>query len=283
MLAGVNLRDLAAVSYYRDSEATSRLAIDFILIQCLKHLSEDDIETNVAGATKLSTPTKAAVGMKRVQLFPESSMSIDMPNKSVPNSWFRFTGRADWSLGYNPNVDSLGGPSGDEGSLLIAIEAKQRSKFHEGEAQLIAYLTILRECRIKARKTNHVIQGFYSDGSQFRFICIKGDGKIEQSPLFTISFSSRETNKPMVFRERDLQMVFSFIVTMIDTAMKSTPNVTPTKPGPKWDREIHDYDRVVWGKAWADVDESIRVCEEADMEDALKDILMEDAMMKDAM
>jgi hypothetical protein len=244
-------------------------------------LSEDDIETNVAGATKLSTPTKAAVGMKRVQLFPESSMSIDMPNKSVPNSWFRFTGRADWSLGYNPNVDSLGGPSGDEGSLLIAIEAKQRSKFGEGEAQLIAYLTILRECRIKARKTNHVTQGFYSDGSQFKFICIKGDGKIEQSPLFTISFSKRETNKPMVFRERDLQMVFSFIVTMIDTAMKT--NATPTKPSQQRDSEVNQLEDEVWRKAWADVDESIRVCEEEDMKDALKDTPMEDATMKDTM
>jgi hypothetical protein len=51
------------------------------------------------------------------------------------NGEFLVTGRADWALGYSN--------AGDEGTLLVAIEAKQRSEFSKGEAQLIAYLAIL--------------------------------------------------------------------------------------------------------------------------------------------
>lgn len=54
---------------------------------------------------------------------------------------------------------------GDEGSLLNAMVAKQRSEFSKGEAQLTAYLAILRENRRRAKKVNYRTQGFYSDGT----------------------------------------------------------------------------------------------------------------------
>jgi hypothetical protein len=76
-----------------------------------------------------------------------------MPNKLVPNGKILVTARADWALGYDT--------AGDEGTLLIAMEAKQRSEFSKGEAQLIAYLAILRENRLKARKPNIITQGFF--------------------------------------------------------------------------------------------------------------------------
>jgi hypothetical protein len=82
--------------------------------------------------------------MKRVKLFPESSLSIEMRNKLVPNGKILVTGRADWALGY--------GTAGEEASLLIAMEAKQKSEFSRGQAQLIAYLAIARENRLRARK-----------------------------------------------------------------------------------------------------------------------------------
>jgi hypothetical protein len=79
--------------------------------------------------------------IKPVRLFPESSLSVQMHKK---NGEFLVTGRADWALGYSN--------AGDEGALLVAIEAKQRSEFSKGEAQLIAYLAILRENRLRAGK-----------------------------------------------------------------------------------------------------------------------------------
>jgi hypothetical protein len=66
-------------------------------------------------------------------------MSIKMPNISVAGGKIMISGRADWSLGYC----SVRG----EGTLLVAIGAKKRSEFSGGEAQLIAYLAILREHR----------------------------------------------------------------------------------------------------------------------------------------
>jgi len=140
-----------------------------MLVQCQKYLrhkyqsaeTSHSIQANVADATNPSTPRKAVVNMraaepmKRVELFPESSLSVEMPNKLVLNGKILVTGRADWALGY--------GIARDEDTLLIAIKAKQRSEFSKGEAQLIAYLAILRENCLRARKTNIITQGFYSD------------------------------------------------------------------------------------------------------------------------
>jgi len=171
-----------------------------------------------------------------------------MRNKSVPDGKFLVTGRADWALGY--------GKAGDEGTLPIAIEARQRSEFSKGETQLIAYLAILRENRLRAKKTNIITQGFYSDSSRFAFIRITAGGTIEQSSIFNIDF------------ERDLKMVFNFIVTMMETAMKSTPNATPTKPGQLQEKEVNQFEDEVWSKVYAQMDATIVMCLDEDMEDA---------------
>jgi len=228
-----------------------------MLVQCRKYLRHkyQSAEANVADATNPSTPRKAVVNMpavepmKRVKLFPESSLSVEMPNKLVPNGKILVTGRADWGLGY--------GTARDEATLLVAMEAKQRSEFSKGESQLIAYLAILRENRLRARKTNIITQGFYSDGMRFAFICITADGTIEQSAIFNIDFA------------RDLKMVFNFIVTMIETFTKSTPNATPTKPGQLQEKEVNHFKDEVWLKVFALVDESVMMCSDDDMEDAI--------------
>jgi len=234
-----------------------------MLVQCRKYLHHKyqsaetacRIDANVANATNPSTPAKAvdmpaAEPMKRVKLFPESSLSIQMRNKLVPNGKILVTGRADWPMGYST--------AGDEGTLLVAMEAKQRSEFSKGEAQLIAYLAILREHRLRARKTNIITQGFYSDGMRFTFICITADGIIEKSATFEINF------------ERDLKIVFNFIVTMMETAMKSTLNASPTKTGQLQEKEVNHYTDEVWLKVYALVKESVAICPDPDddMEDA---------------
>lgn len=98
----------------------------------------------------------------RVRLFPETFLAIQMCDPIIPERKIQVTGRADWALGYSKN--------GKEGAWLVTIGAKQRSEFSRGEAQLIAYLAILRETCLRAKKTNIVSQGFYSDGCQFVFI-----------------------------------------------------------------------------------------------------------------
>jgi len=130
---------------------------------------------------------------------------------------------------------------------------------------LIAYLAILRENRLRAKKTNIITQGFYSDGSRFAFNRITADGRIEESLIFNIKL------------EDHLEMVFNFIVSMMETAMKSTPHATPTKPGQKRDKEIYQFEDEVWLKVYEQVDRHIAVCLEADIEGPdMKDDVMED-------
>ena len=169
-------------------------------------------------------------------LFPESNVSVRI--KKHPAE-FLITGRADWAMGYKA--------MGDEGSLLNAIEVKQRSEFSKGEAQLTAYLAILRENRRRAKKVNHSTQGFYSDGTRFCFLCITQEGMFRNSRIFDIE------------KRGDLKVVFSFIINMMETAMKMTPTVTPTKPGPQRDLEIGSYHDEVWTKIYACIDESVVV------------------------
>ena len=140
----------------------------------------------------------------------------------------------------------------EDGALLVAVEAKQRSEFSTGESQLIAYLAILRENRRRAGKTNIITQGFYSDGTRFGFISIKDNGTILQSPTWDTQ------------AEGGLRMVFSFVVTMLETALKSTPTATPTKPGVLQDNEIHNFDNEVWSKVYRSMDESLVVGNDSD-------------------
>ena len=149
------------------------------------------------------------------------------------------SGRADWAMGYRS--------AARENILLVAMEAKQKSEFRNGEAQLITYLAILREARRRLGKTNTVTQGFYSDGTWFVFVCITTDGVIEESVVYDI-------NKPA-----HLRMVYSWIIQMMDTAIKSTPNASPTKPGPQREWEIYNFEDEVWSKVYKFVDDSIMV------------------------
>jgi hypothetical protein len=122
---------------------------------------------------------------------------------------------------------------------------------------LIAYFAILRENSLRARKTNIITRGFYSDGTRFAFICITADGIIEQSAIFNINLA------------RDLKIVFNFIVSMMETAMKSSPNATPTKPGQLQEKEVNHFEDEVWSKVFALVEESVVTCSDDDMEDAI--------------
>ena len=181
---------------------------------------------------------------KPIKLYTESTISVEVPSRSAPNKKLLVTGRADWAVGYSSKDE--------DGALLVALEAKQRSEFSSGESQLIAYLAILRENRRKAGKTNIITQGLYSDGVRFAFVYIDNDGTIVQSPTWDIE------------AEGGLSMVFSFIVAMLETALKSTPTATPTKPGKQQDKEIQDFDDEVWSKVYKFIDEGLRVSDDSD-------------------
>ena len=59
-------------------------------------------------------------------------------------------------------------------------------------------------------------------------------------------------------------MVFSFIVAMLESALKSTPTATPTKPGKQQDKEIQDFGDEVWSKVYNCLDKSLGVSDGSD-------------------
>jgi len=220
-----------------------------MLVQCRKYLRD---KYRTAETSSPSTPVVkklAAEPTKHVRLFPEASLSIEMCDPVAPHRKILVNGRADWAFGYSKDRD--------DGALLIAIEAKQRSEFSKGEAQLIAYLAILRENRLRAKKTNSVIQGFYSDGSQYAFVSITANGTINLSRTFY-------TRIPY-----DLKMIFNFVITMMETAMKSTLNASPTKPGQQQKKEVDQFEGEVWLKVFRHMEESIVADSDDDMENVI--------------
>ena len=66
-------------------------------------------------------------------------------------------------------------------------------------------------------------------------------------------------------------MVFSFIVAMLETALKSTPTATPTKPGVLQDKEIHNFHDEVWSKVYILMEESLVVDDDSD--DDMDDVI----------
>ncbi len=131
--------------------------------------------------------------------------------------------------------------------MLVALGAKQRSEYSYGESQLIAYLAILREKRRKAGRTNIITQCFYSDGECFAFIYIDNDGCILYSPTWDTRGN------------RGLNMIYSFIVAMLENALKSTPTATKQQ-----DKEIQDFDNEVWPKISNRVEKSLRISDDSD-------------------
>lgn len=242
-----NLNDLK-YALYADSEATCRMAIDIILVQCRKYLRQKCEADNAANNNGVQPSTSAGVTrnsppradrINKVKLIPETSLSVDIYSDSFPGIKYRITGRADWTFGYKDNGLKDDISKDDERTLFVAIEAKQRSEFSNGETQLITYLAILRENRLRAKKRNVRTQGFYSDGERFAFISISQDGIIQKSRIFDIT------------EDDDLKIVYNFITTMMETALKSSPTSSPTKQGEKQEEEINCYHDEVWLKAYA--------------------------------
>jgi hypothetical protein len=66
-------------------------------------------------------------------------------------------------------------------------------------------------------------------------------------------------------------MVFSFIVAMLETTLKSTPNASLTKPGVPQDKETHGFDSGVWSKIYALIGENLAVGDGSD--DDIEDVI----------
>ncbi len=179
-------------------------------------------------ANRQGTPENVEV-REVVRVYPELELAVEVMDPKTKEK-VRVAGRADWGFGYSGRNDAT------HGTFLVAMEAKRRELFSSAEPQLLTYLAILRELRIKAGKTNAVTQGFYTDGYQYRFMAINADGEVESSALYD------------VLTPEGGKTVFNFIVTILDSAMKCSPTVTPTKAVEQQEKEISNFTGGVWSE-----------------------------------
>ncbi|KAI9854112.1 MAG: hypothetical protein M1813_001555 [Trichoglossum hirsutum] len=259
-----NLDQLKKAFYDASSEAYNRIAIDYLMVACkVKHnaiLSKQsktptgdsapqapattpilDQASEIAGSSsdiRPTTPLEANFSLPSplpIRVFPEMALSVRVANGG--QEWL-VSGIADWALGYGERAAL------EEGTVMIAVEAKRTENLGRAHAQLLAYLATIRQLRIQANKTNVMTQGFYSDGREYTFVCIRNDGSV----MFSMTYNLLHRGK--------LKTVFNFLLSMLDTAAKSSPNTSPTKRGPAQNEEIHHFDRDIFVKVFKDGDDT---------------------------
>ena len=225
------LERLARHQYLDNNEYNCRLMIDIFVLNAKVQIPESS--KNTISPTKqnlLSTPTVSssplAIQKATINMKTESDLSVTVEHP-VSSDRVCFSGRVDYTWGYSY-------PGDPKDYFLVAVEAKKRSQFSTAESQLLTYLAILHEKRKRAEKKNSLVQGFYSDGSRFAFLAIKDDGTIEASRIY----------QALNIDDRD--KIFSFITTILDAAVRSSPTVTPVKDPEQRDREIEHHDKEVW-------------------------------------
>ncbi len=169
-----------------------------------------------------------------IKIFPEMSLAVRVKRK---NKEWLVSGIADWAMGYGDRATL------EDGAVLLAIEAKRTEKLSSAEAQLLTYLATIRQLRIQADKKNVMTQGFYSDGENYRFMCIRNDGTVMKSQSYDISLGDDSSC---------LKLVLNFLLGMVTTAAGSSLNTSPIKPGPERDEKIDNFDRDVFVEVFED-------------------------------
>jgi hypothetical protein len=261
LLQVYNLRKLKKIPYDTKSEAYNRIAIDFLIIDCMWKYSnilskQSELSTNdphnqtatigpglhqateiaepsyIAPTTPLMAPKSTSPPLP-IKVFTEMSLSVRVGRGG--QEWI-VSGIADWALGYGDRAVL------EDGAVLLAVEAKQEGRVSNAEAQLLAYLATIRQLRIQANKKNVMTQGFFSDGEKYSFMCIRNNGTVMKSRQYDL------------FLDGDLKSVFNFLLGMLITAAESSPNTSPTKPGAERDEEIENFDRDIFVKVFEDGD-----------------------------
>jgi hypothetical protein len=284
LLQAYNLAQLEKAQYDKDSEAYSRIAINFFIIACtVKHkallskqsrlpandpaaatapiLEQSELPTNdphdqtatitpiLDQATRIAGPSYIA---PTTPLMAPQSTSQPLPIKVFPEMSLSVRvekgGRVWLVSGIADWAIGYGNRAVlDDGAVLLAIEAKWKGLAFNAEAQLLAFLATIRQLRIQAKKKNVMTQGFFSDGEIYRFICIRNNGTVMKSKHYDISMN------------RHLKSVFNFLLSILITAAESLPNTSPTKPGPEQDEKIENLDRDIFVNVFEDMDYNIPI------------------------
>ncbi len=220
LLQACNLALLKTALREENSEAYNRIVIDYLIVACMvKHreiLSDKVFSSNDQNEqTTPSIATQHTGQSLPMKVFPETRLLVQAEKDG--KAWLA-SGIIDWAMGYGKQLE--------DGTLLLAIEYKRSKNLFDPDVQLLALLAIVRQLRIQAGKENVQVQGFYSNGTMFRFMCIHNDGIVIKSNIYDLSWTG------------ELKTVFNFLLGMLVTAAQSSPNTTYTIPSPPRDRGL---------------------------------------------
>lgn len=248
-LLTLNLANLEKAFYDEHSEASCRIAVDYMLVAakvCVHELHPPPTRSAKRLKT-LGTPTDSHKPPEPLHIFPELELEVTVADAHA--NPILVNGRADWALGYKTRSDAL------DGTVLVAIEAKRRDRFGAAEAQLLTYLAILRQLRLNARKTNAIVQGCYTDGERYVFVCIDNDGLVAISNVYDIRGVEQR------------KVVFNYLVTVLETAVRTSPTTSPVKRECV-EEDVRAVGRDFYRKVYS-VGEGLQILDEGNDEDGV--------------
>jgi len=184
-----------SAGYDTSSESYCRILIDCVITAAKLTYEERSKEPLESNPRTFDPP---------LRIYPEMDMTVvvdDQREYTRPRN-IQITGKANWALGHNRWTES------GAGSVFLAVQASS-SNLGQAECQLVTYLATMRALRRQRFKRKDFVQGFYSDGSLFRFMAIDSDGSVLASTLYG--------------REHDLPLIFNWVLTMIEAAARSRP------------------------------------------------------------
>lgn len=121
----------------------------------------------------------------------------------------------------------------DKGSYVIAGETKSPSELTPAESQLLADLGMMR---IAAWKGNPLAQE--TDGREYQFIAINNHGLVRMS------------ERHRFIQGANRKMIYNWIITMMDTAIRGTASASPITYVVLRDQEINQCDNTVWRRSY---------------------------------
>ncbi|OXV05201.1 hypothetical protein Egran_07031 [Elaphomyces granulatus] len=210
------LRLLEEAGYDFGVEATCRLAADCLIVPAAAQARKNMGLLGTHKTTHLSLPTTPTCHPRGndddirmpLEIYPECDLKTEVQDPLTKETVV-VTGRADWAAGYDGRASAE--------TLLLCGEAKQGKTFGEAESQLLVYLAICRHERQKHGKLVPSIQGFRTDSRLYEFQSLSSEGTLYTSYVFDVR------------DDRQLGIVYNFIIQQIQTAIELSPSTTPVK------------------------------------------------------
>ncbi|KAH0541815.1 hypothetical protein GP486_008689 [Trichoglossum hirsutum] len=156
--------------------------------------------TTTATTTTTTTPP-ADKPTTAATILPELDIEITVTDANGKEK-ICVKGRADWGYG-------CGSGRRRASTFFIAVKAATRERFSRAESELLAYLAIVREQRRRAGKADCAVQGFFTDGNQYRFMSIGDDGVVMESDVY------------FIVRPDHTKTIFNFVATILESAVRN--------------------------------------------------------------